>query len=124
MLSSYMAAFCQPAYGSGAAVGVFSVTPRAEKGPGNRPKSPGEPGGLGGIMTGVSIRGLILLAIFGIAGCGATPESLGITGPGKGVNVPGVRDDNPIVGPGISEPDNSYGPGDGTGLGGRYFNYN
>jgi hypothetical protein len=71
------------------------------------------------------VRALTLVVVLGIAGCDASPASLGITGPGVSV-PPRTPDDGTTVAPGIPDPAGggfgpSYGP---TPTNGRYFNYN
>lgn len=71
------------------------------------------------------MKGVLLLGVFVLAGCGDSPQSLGITGPGAPpVEAPGA-DDSPLVPPGITNNGGSYryniGP---TDAGDRYFNYN
>ena len=67
---------------------------------------------------------LALLVMLGIAGCDATPQSLGITGPAPVKPPPGV-DDSTIANPGLPDAGSGYGPGMAPSTsGGRYFNYN
>lgn len=69
-------------------------------------------------------RMLAALIVLAVAGCGRSPESLGITGPAPPVNPP-VVDDSTIANPGVPDPGmgygNSVGPATQTG---RYYNYN
>ena len=71
------------------------------------------------------MRNVIILGVVVLAGCGSTPQSLGITGPGAPpVAAPGV-DDSTIPAPGIINGGGNYryniGP---MQSGDRYFNYN
>jgi uncharacterized lipoprotein YajG len=52
------------------------------------------------------------------AGCGATPESLGITGPAPTVQPELVPDDATVMPPGLPR------AGTGSGADQRYYNYN
>ncbi len=72
------------------------------------------------------MRTLILLATLGIAGCGHTPASLGITGPGVAPSPAPASDDSTITSPGIPDQGGGYyGPSIGPmPSNGRYFNYN
>jgi len=68
---------------------------------------------------------LLASALLSLAGCGDTPASLGITGPGANPAPPGVHDDPTIYAPGVPASGGSYGPGSIPNLsGGQYFNYN
>jgi hypothetical protein len=70
------------------------------------------------------MRALALIAALGVAGCGGSPQSLGITGPGAPPVAPAV-DDSTISNPGIPDAGSGYGPSVGpTPSGGRYYNYN
>jgi hypothetical protein len=67
----------------------------------------------------------MLVVALASAGCGATPASLGITGPGAPPPPPAAPDDSTISSPGIPDPGASYGPSIGPiPSSGRYFNYN
>jgi hypothetical protein len=75
------------------------------------------------------MRGL-LLAVLALAGCQATPASLGITGPG-GANSLAAPTDSMTGNPGIPDAPSGYGPSTGYGpangpqpTGGSFFNYN
>jgi len=68
-------------------------------------------------------RALFLIATLCVAGCGESPASFGITGPGA-PPAP-ASDDSTIPNPGIPDAGGGYGPGFGpTPSSGRYFNYN
>ena len=70
------------------------------------------------------MRVLLLIAVFGVAGCDRSPAALGITGPGA---QPTPHDNDGTVGaPGVPQPTgNYYGPSMGPiQPTGRYFNYN
>jgi hypothetical protein len=69
------------------------------------------------------MRVLLLIAALGVAGCDASPASLGITGPGAPPPLAPASDDSIIRNPGIPDPGGLYGPGTGPSPG-RYFNYN
>ena len=71
------------------------------------------------------MRVVLLLGIVALAGCGSTPQSLGITGPGAtpaAVQVPG---DSTLPPPGMPNSGGNYryniGPAQSDD---RYFNYN
>jgi hypothetical protein len=71
------------------------------------------------------MRVALVLGVFELAGCGSTPASFGITGPGAPpTEAPGV-DDSMVPAPGISNTGGSsrynIGPAQS---GDRYFNYN
>ncbi len=67
---------------------------------------------------------LLLLAGLGLAGCDASPASLGITGPAPPPPPPKI-DDSTIMNPGIPDPGSGYGPSVGPSpTAGRYYNYN
>jgi hypothetical protein len=71
------------------------------------------------------MRVVFALGVVALAGCGSTPQSLGITGPGAPpVAAPGA-DDSLVPPPGMPSTGGSYryniGP---TQSGDRYFNYN
>ncbi len=69
-------------------------------------------------------RMLLWLIALSLAGCDATPASLGITGPAPPPPPPTV-DDSTITNPGIPDPGNGYGPSVGPSpSAGRFFNYN
>jgi hypothetical protein len=69
-------------------------------------------------------RVLLLIATLCVAGCGDSPASLGITGPGIAPSPPPGADDSTIPNPGIPN-GGGYGPGLGpTPSSGRYFDYN
>lgn len=72
------------------------------------------------------MRTLILLAVPGLASCGDTPASLGITGPGAPPSLAPANDDSTITSPGIPDQGGGYyGPSIGPmPSNGRYFNYN
>lgn len=71
------------------------------------------------------MRLLMLLALCTLAGCGDTPASLGITGPGTPTQLPPPPDDPGLGNPGVPDTGGGYGPRVGpTQSGGRYFNYN
>jgi hypothetical protein len=71
------------------------------------------------------IRWLVPLAAALLAGCGSSPQSFGITGPGVTPAASPQSDDSEVPAPGISNTGNSYryniGP---AGSGDRFFNYN
>jgi len=70
------------------------------------------------------MRALVLIAALGVAGCGGSPQSLGITGPGAPPVAP-ARNDSTISNPGIPDAGGGYSPGVGPSPSGdRYFNYN
>jgi hypothetical protein len=70
------------------------------------------------------MRALTLIAALAMAGCNATPASLGITGPAPPAPQPTV-DDSTILAPGLPDPGSGYGPSVGPNpTQGRYFNYN
>ncbi|HEX4172330.1 MAG TPA: hypothetical protein VHY82_07610 [Acetobacteraceae bacterium] len=72
------------------------------------------------------MRYLVLLAIAMLAGCGSSPRSLGITGPGAApAEAPGAND-SVVPPPGISNPEGSYryNVGPLQSGGDRYFDYN
>ena len=71
------------------------------------------------------MRVVLLMALASIAGCGRSPASLGITGPGAPPPaVAPVPDDSTITAPGIVD-QGSYGPSYGPiPSSGRYYNYN
>ena len=60
-----------------------------------------------------------------VVGCGSSPQSLGITGPGAPpAQAPGA-DDTTVVPPGISNTGNSYRYNVGPSVSGdRFFDYN
>ncbi len=71
------------------------------------------------------MRLVLMVGVVALAGCGGTPQSLGITGPGVApAEAPGA-DDTVAPPPGIPNTGGSYryniGP---TQSGARYFNYN
>ena len=70
------------------------------------------------------MRWLVLIVALSAAGCSATPESLGITGPGA-PPAPAVQDNIAPVGV-PADTGNSFGPSFGPipSGNGRYFNYN
>jgi hypothetical protein len=69
------------------------------------------------------MRALVLVTVLGLAGCGRSPASLGITGPGAPPPAP-TNDDSTITNPGITDPA-GYGPSVGPAPSNqRYFNYN
>ena len=70
------------------------------------------------------MRTLILLAALGLAGCGNSPASLGITGPGAPPPPAPASDDS--TSPGVPDQGGGYfGPSIGPmPSNGRYFNYN
>jgi hypothetical protein len=69
-------------------------------------------------------RMLLALIMLSLAGCDATPASLGLTGPAPPPPAPKV-DDSTIMAPGIPDPGNGYGPSIGTPPSpGSYYNYN
>ncbi len=72
------------------------------------------------------MRALALVVVLGVAGCDATPASLGITGPGTSAVPPRETNDGTLSPPGIPDPPaNGYGPSYGPSpSNGRYFNYN
>ena len=59
-------------------------------------------------------RWILLTAVLGFAGCGATPASLGITGPGvagpASFTAPPAEDDSAIGLPGIPNSGSPYQP--------------
>ena len=60
-----------------------------------------------------------------VGGCGDSPASLGITGPGAPPPPPQQVDDSTIANPGLPDSPGGYGPSIGpVPSGGRYFNYN
>ena len=68
------------------------------------------------------MRAALMMAVLALGGCGATPASLGITGPGAPAPLPAV-DDSILDSPGA--PSGVYGPSIGpVQQSGRYFNYN
>jgi hypothetical protein len=72
------------------------------------------------------MRATILIGVLALSGCGDTPASLGITGPGAPPPPAPAIDDTTVGVPGIPD---TGGGGYGSGLGpapasGRYFNYN
>ena len=70
-------------------------------------------------------RALFMIATLCVAGCGESPASLGITGPGAPPTAPPASDDSTITNPGIPDTGGGYGPGLGPSpSSGRYFNYN
>jgi hypothetical protein len=70
-------------------------------------------------------RALFLIATLCVAGCGDSPASLGITGPGAPPASPAPSDDSTIANPGLPDAGGSYGPSYGPmPSSGRYFNYN
>lgn len=69
-------------------------------------------------------RMLLSLIVLNLAGCDATPASLGLTGPAPPPPPPKV-DDSTIMNPGIPDPGNGYGPSIATPPSpGSYYNYN
>ncbi len=72
------------------------------------------------------MRALALVIVLCVAGCDATPASLGITGPGTSAVPPRTPDDGTLAAPGIPDPPaNGYGPSFGPSpSNGPYFNYN
>ena len=69
-------------------------------------------------------RMLISLIALSLAGCDATPASLGLTGPAP-PPPPRKVDDSTIMNPGIPDPGNGYGPSVGARpSAGSYYNYN
>jgi hypothetical protein len=72
------------------------------------------------------VRALALVIVLGVAGCDATPASLGITGPGTSAVPPRTPDDGTLSAPGIPDPPaNGFGPSFGPSPNnGPYFNYN
>lgn len=66
-----------------------------------------------------------LLALLGLAGCDASPASLGITGPAPLVQ-PAAPDDSTIGNPGLPSSPTGYGPtiGPSRSGNGQDFNYN
>jgi uncharacterized lipoprotein len=60
--------------------------------------------------------GLIAAAL--LAGCAATPESLGITGPGQQAQPAATPDDTEAMPPGVPD------PGTGSGADQRFYHYN
>ena len=72
------------------------------------------------------MRTLILLAALGLAGCGNSPASLGITGPGAPPPPAPASDDSTITSPGVPDQGGGYfGPSIGPmPSNGRYLNYN
>jgi len=69
-------------------------------------------------------RIMLPLIALSLAGCNATPASLGITGPAPPPPPP-KADDSTILAPGIPDPGNGYGPSVGPSpSAGRYYNYN
>ncbi len=68
------------------------------------------------------MRFLFLIAVFGIAACERSPESLGITGPGASP-TPTAPEDR--ISPAGVDPPGGYGPSLGPlPSSNRYFNYN
>jgi hypothetical protein len=60
-----------------------------------------------------------------LAGCGSSPRSLGITGPGSPPAQASAPDETAIPSPGISNAGGSYRYNFGPEVSGdRYFNYN
>ena len=72
------------------------------------------------------MRTLILLAALGLAACGNSPASLGITGPGAAPSPAPASDDSTITSPGVPDQGGGYyGPSIvPMPSNGRYFNYN
>ena len=54
------------------------------------------------------MRTLILLAALGLAGCGNSPASLGITGPGAPPSPAPASDDSTITSPGVPDQGGGY----------------
>ena len=71
------------------------------------------------------MRVVLVLGLVALAGCGSTPQSLAITGPGvPTVGAPGA-DDSAIPPPGISNGGGSYRYNlEPTQSENRFFNYN
>ena len=71
-------------------------------------------------------RHLVMLAATALAGCGSSPQSLGITGPGAAPVEAPALDNSTLPPPGISNTGGGYrynvGPLDQQEE--RYFNYN
>ncbi len=59
-----------------------------------------------------------LIAAAPLTGCGSTPASFGITGPGPPAPPPMAPDDATVLPPGIPT------PGTGSGTEQRFYNYN
>jgi hypothetical protein len=71
------------------------------------------------------MRALVIAAVLVLAGCGATPASLGITGPGEPPPPPPAPTDSTIGNPGLPDAGYGYGPSVGPNpASGQYFNYN
>jgi hypothetical protein len=68
---------------------------------------------------------VVLLAMTALGGCGSSPQSLGITGPGPAPAQASSPDESAVPPPGISNMGNSYRYNFGPEVSGdRYFNYN
>ena len=61
---------------------------------------------------------MVVMLVLGLAGCGLTPQQLGITGPGRGPLPPEAPDDATLQVPGVPR------TGNGASSGQRYYGYN